>query len=177
MSANSEGSGETARTRRLAWAFACRLCDKYRNLMSWLNIIRMPSLFIFGFWYFISAHAYVHTYMDSYLKTRNSYMRLRIRHASCGIRFQYIWISCVNAHASVYKDTLDFDICCIRIRMRIRAYGFPALVWQSADSNNSNDFEYYYAKSFYALYSHRNITTRADLKMLHASWSGSRKVN
>ena len=34
MCANSEGSGETARMRRLAWAFAARLCDKYYNLMS-----------------------------------------------------------------------------------------------------------------------------------------------
>ena len=32
LCANSEGSGE----RRLAWAFAGRLCDKYHNLMSWL---------------------------------------------------------------------------------------------------------------------------------------------
>ena len=38
MCANSEGSGETARMRRLAWAFAARLCDKYHNLMSWLNL-------------------------------------------------------------------------------------------------------------------------------------------
>ena len=36
MCANSEGSGETARMRRLAWAFAGRLCDKYHSLMSWL---------------------------------------------------------------------------------------------------------------------------------------------
>ena len=36
MCANSEGSGETVRMRRLAWAFAGRLCDKYHNLMSWL---------------------------------------------------------------------------------------------------------------------------------------------
>ena len=34
--ANSEGSGETARMRRLARAFAGRLCDKYHNLLSWL---------------------------------------------------------------------------------------------------------------------------------------------
>ena len=34
---NSEGSGQTARMRRLAWAFAVRLCDKYHNVMSWLN--------------------------------------------------------------------------------------------------------------------------------------------
>ena len=37
MYANSDGSGETARMRRLAWAFAGRLCDKYHNLMSWLK--------------------------------------------------------------------------------------------------------------------------------------------
>ena len=37
MCANSEGSGETARMRRLAFAFAGRLCDKYHNLMSKLN--------------------------------------------------------------------------------------------------------------------------------------------
>ena len=36
MFANSNGFGETARMRRLAWAFAGRLCDKYHNLMSWL---------------------------------------------------------------------------------------------------------------------------------------------
>ena len=36
MRANSEGSGKTARMRRLAWAFAGRLADKYHNLMSWL---------------------------------------------------------------------------------------------------------------------------------------------
>ena len=36
MRANSKGSGETARMRRLAWAFAGHLCDKYHNLMSWL---------------------------------------------------------------------------------------------------------------------------------------------
>ena len=34
--ANSKGSGKTARMRRLAWAFAGRLCDKYHNRMSWL---------------------------------------------------------------------------------------------------------------------------------------------
>ena len=34
--ANSDGSGETARMRRLAWAFAGRLCDKYHNLINWL---------------------------------------------------------------------------------------------------------------------------------------------
>ena len=36
MCANSEGSGETVRMCRVAWAFAGRLCDKYHNRMSWL---------------------------------------------------------------------------------------------------------------------------------------------
>ena len=35
----SEGSGETARMRRLSWAFAGCLCDKHHNLMSWLIFI------------------------------------------------------------------------------------------------------------------------------------------
>ena len=34
--ATREGPGETARMRRLAWAFADRLCDKYHNLMSFM---------------------------------------------------------------------------------------------------------------------------------------------
>ena len=38
MCANSEGSGKTVRMRRLAWAFAGRLYDKYHNLMSWLSL-------------------------------------------------------------------------------------------------------------------------------------------
>ena len=36
MCVNSKGLEETARMRRLAWALAGRLCDKYDNLMSWL---------------------------------------------------------------------------------------------------------------------------------------------
>ena len=42
MCANSDGSGETVRMRRLAWAFAGRLCDKYHNLMSWLIVFFLP---------------------------------------------------------------------------------------------------------------------------------------
>ena len=43
MCANSEGSVETARMLRLAWAFAHRLCDKYHNLMSWFLYCSMIS--------------------------------------------------------------------------------------------------------------------------------------
>ena len=38
MCANSEGSSETARMRRLAWDFDGGLCDKYHNPMCWLKL-------------------------------------------------------------------------------------------------------------------------------------------
>ena len=41
--ANSEGFIETAWMRRLAWAFTGCLCDKYHDLMSWLNWSSMGS--------------------------------------------------------------------------------------------------------------------------------------
>ena len=44
MCTNSEGSGETARMRRLAWAFTDRLCDKYHNVRRWLNWLMKPNL-------------------------------------------------------------------------------------------------------------------------------------
>ena len=37
--ARSEGSGETGRMRRLAWAFAAHRCDKNRNLVRWPNFL------------------------------------------------------------------------------------------------------------------------------------------
>ena len=43
MCANSECSGETARMRRLALAFAGRRCDKYKNLMNWLIYLFLYS--------------------------------------------------------------------------------------------------------------------------------------
>ena len=46
MCANSEGTGETARMRRLASTFPGRLCDKYDNLMSWLKCFS-PLCFFF----------------------------------------------------------------------------------------------------------------------------------
>ena len=68
MCANSEGSGETVRMRRLAWAFAGRLCDKYHNLMSWLVLYAscvvclflihlVPFVLLSGhFWYTIVSN-------------------------------------------------------------------------------------------------------------------------
>ena len=43
MCANSEGSGEIARVRKLAWAFAGCQCDKYHNLMSGSNYLEITS--------------------------------------------------------------------------------------------------------------------------------------
>ena len=71
-------------------------------------------------------------------------LKLGIRYASCGIRFQCIWISYVNGRAPVYKFiSLDFDIFSIRTRTRIRAYGFLAL-W----STNMTYALGYYSKVF-----------------------------
>ena len=39
MCVNREGSGKTVQMRRLAWAFAGRLCDKYHNLSFSLALI------------------------------------------------------------------------------------------------------------------------------------------
>ena len=39
MCVNNEGTGKTAQMLRVAWAFAGRLCDKYHNLVHWLNCI------------------------------------------------------------------------------------------------------------------------------------------
>ena len=49
MCANGEGSGENAQMRRLVWAFIGRLCDKYHNLMSWLNFDDNYMSIIFHF--------------------------------------------------------------------------------------------------------------------------------
>ena len=46
MYANSEGSGETARMRRLVWALVGRLCDKYHNLKSWLIWCIIPYAWV-----------------------------------------------------------------------------------------------------------------------------------
>ena len=43
-----EGPGETARMRRLAWAFAGCLCDKYHNLKSWLKLNQQHFCFQAG---------------------------------------------------------------------------------------------------------------------------------
>ena len=47
MCANSNSSGETARMRRLAWAFA----GKYHNLMSWLKFLILTNYIIILFFF------------------------------------------------------------------------------------------------------------------------------
>ena len=54
MWANSDGSGETERMRRLTWAFTGHLCEKYHFHMSWLSLvystISLTSLFLNDAW-------------------------------------------------------------------------------------------------------------------------------
>ena len=50
MCANNEGSVETSQMRRLAWVFAGRICDKYQNLMGWLNLFLSDVLYIVCSW-------------------------------------------------------------------------------------------------------------------------------
>ena len=69
MCANSEGSGETAWMRRLAWALAGRLCDKYH--ISWAgSIIRWQNhnnkfdnfyLILTGFSIPLQVHVYTNS--------------------------------------------------------------------------------------------------------------------
>ena len=68
MCANSEGSGETARMRRLAWAFAGRLCDKYHNLMSWLILFQWHHLGVCKAYDAISAYKPPKQLLDTFLK-------------------------------------------------------------------------------------------------------------
>ena len=46
--ASSEGSGETARMRRLAWTFAARIGDKYQ-----IRLTRSNYFFVFPFFHFL----------------------------------------------------------------------------------------------------------------------------
>ena len=43
---SSEGSGESVHMRRLAWAFAARRCDRYRNLMHSPKCIQLRQDFL-----------------------------------------------------------------------------------------------------------------------------------
>ena len=66
---SSEGSGETARMRRLAWTFAARIGDKYQIRLT-RSIWSMCRLFVsFGIIHFIfnnSKHIFTNSYVLSY---------------------------------------------------------------------------------------------------------------
>ena len=104
MCANSEGSGETARMRRLAWAFAGRHCDKYQNVMS-----RLIYVFVLLFFRFKSSLS-SSPIMD-YIKKRcgelqDSFMVLCIRQhytrfmVSTKYRYEWclIWVTALLDH-------------------------------------------------------------------------------
>ena len=56
--ASSEGSGETARMRRLAWTFAARIGDKYQIRLAWPTLLMLKWKFLFGMQEIISACAW-----------------------------------------------------------------------------------------------------------------------
>ena len=58
--ASSEGSGETARMRRLAWTFAARICDKYqiRLTRSKSTCLILPSHTKCGEYYVIPSEPF-----------------------------------------------------------------------------------------------------------------------
>ena len=57
--ASSEGSGETARMRRLAWTFAARIGDKYQIRLAWPNFRWIFSnLYFHQYWQMIFQTAF-----------------------------------------------------------------------------------------------------------------------
>ena len=75
--ANSEGSAEAAQMRRLAWASAGRLGDKYMyyNLMSWVNLTceRNIQVFSTGQIKFISGFV-IETFGESGVRMMKSFL-------------------------------------------------------------------------------------------------------
>ena len=61
MCANSEGYGDTAQMRRVAWAFAGSLCSKYHNLMSWL-------IFMSNRWFAINISQTKHVFNINFVQ-------------------------------------------------------------------------------------------------------------
>ena len=121
-------------------------CRSYRGLITqrqsalfefWKGILTVyPALLFFSiqnhhkmfhaefFRYECRFQTYITRFQTFNIHPRNPYTRLRIRHASCGIRFQNIWISCVNAHASVYNDTLPIYIWILIFSVSAHAYAY-----------------------------------------------------
>ena len=84
MCANSEGSGETARMRRIAWVFAGRLCDKYHNLVSWLKW-NIPPFQGWALLCFQMKHNFVQGDVLRPTKAKEAVFCLHVRH-SCIVK-------------------------------------------------------------------------------------------
>ena len=91
-------SGETARMRRLAWAFAGRLCDKYHNLMRWLILICVFSILVLVFYEnhlkFLSILTGCSQFLPIYYKSHWAPVNQTTNHRSCGLGKQFVlsWI-------------------------------------------------------------------------------------
>ena len=142
MCVNSEGSGETAWKRKLAWAIAGCLCDKYHNLMSWLKLwywstlthIRSSILT----WFRLVLHVRTHLVPGSHwrwLVSRlvpclDSWLVTGLRINTC------LWVRCGSSSGIRSNWNL------VRWLLGILVYGsprIPAFVAHAADNNNNND--------------------------------------
>ena len=102
MWANSEGSGETARMRRLTRAFARRLCYKYHNLLIWLkwesNALICPFISSFFFLQFSTLKFFV-TLFSGTVRPR----RLKIdTHVDSGQMYHVYQNQAAAAYSSLY---------------------------------------------------------------------------
>ena len=110
MCANSEGSCETVRMHRLAWAFTGRLCDKYHNLMSWL-ICPLPDNLSFG--KFLQPDNVIYLWSSSSVSFEpaheilalsvNSFFKCTCAAIQCGLDVWFLVGSLVYFHTSCVR--------------------------------------------------------------------------
>ena len=112
MCATSEGSGETARMRTLAWAFAVRLCDKYHNLVSWRKCgqtSRRPESCL--------LQSYPSQYLQAqfYNQSETIHSKNRILFSFCAYETSFL----TRIHAN---EGSALPICHFAIRLKVQSY-------------------------------------------------------
>ena len=152
MCANSEGSGETVRMWRLAWAFAGRLCDKYHDLMSWL-IYCFPSKFFYIIGHHSSRHKYSH-------KSTQIFPQV---HLSC---FGYFWKTRSPSHnflvvKQTFKKCKPLDLSKLTKRnwsnVNFGSVYFAALYYLLQWKHSKLTLITYMGKLFYYLTYHNEV--------------------
>ena len=124
MWANSEGSGESAQMRRLAWAFAVGLCDKYPFLMCWLILpfyrrimehVSMPGVRICN----LCSHGKLESFLPKFIAITPRYymgyyvlqLMLEIGEKKLCMSLQVSHLFGTNPHISLVTRKLVFGIC------------------------------------------------------------------